>query len=113
MQLVINSPGASLRKTGDRFLVQAGNKKFPVSAHKVQSILITTGVFLTTDAIELATANNIDLVFLDRHGDPFARVWQARMGSTAAIRRRQIEAAEGSEGLTLVRQWVQAKLRHQ
>src|SRR5262249_9250419 len=70
-------------------------------------------VRLTTDAIELATAHNIDMVFLGRDGDPFARVWQTKMGSTAAIRRRQVEAADGPEGLALARDWVLAKLRHQ
>jgi CRISPR-associated protein Cas1 len=113
MQLVINTFGASLRKQGDRFLVKAGDKEFAVSAHKVQSILLTTGAALSTDAIELASAHNIDLVFLDRHGDPFARIWQPKMGSTAAIRRRQVEVADGPEGLAFVREWVQAKLRHQ
>jgi CRISPR-associated protein Cas1 len=113
MQLVINTFGASLRKEGERFLVKAGDKQFAVSAHKVQSILITTGAMLSTDAVELASANNIDLVFLSKYGDPFARVWQAKMGSTAAIRRRQLEAAEGPEGLAFVRGWVEAKLRHQ
>lgn len=28
------------------------------------------------------------MVFLGRDGDPYARVWQTKMGSTAAIRRR-------------------------
>src|SRR5262249_19699913 len=53
------------------------------------------------------------LIFLGRDGDPFARVWQTKMGSTAAIRRRQLEAAEGPEGLAFARGWVAAKLRHQ
>jgi CRISP-associated protein Cas1 len=113
VQLVINTFGASLRKQGEQFVVQAGDKKFAVSAHKVRSILLTTAAHLSTDAIELATQHNIDLVFLDRNGDPFARIWQTKMGSTAAIRRRQLEVAEGSEGLTFVREWVEAKLRHQ
>jgi CRISP-associated protein Cas1 len=113
MQLVINTFGASLRKQGEQFLVRAGEKEFRVSAHKVQSILVTTAAHLSTDAIELATAHNVDLVFLDRHGDPFARVWQMKMGSTAAIRRRQVEAAEAPEGLGFARDWVKAKLGHQ
>lgn len=113
MQLVINTFGASLRKEGERFVVRAGDKHLAVSAHKVRSILLTTAVHLSTDAIELAVANNIDLVFLDRHGDPYARVWQTRMGSTAAIRRRQLEVADGPEGLGIVLEWVGAKLRHQ
>jgi len=35
MQLVTNTFGASLRKQGHRFLIQAGQKQFAVSAHKV------------------------------------------------------------------------------
>lgn len=113
MQLVINTFGASLRKEGERFVVRAGDKKLDVSAHKVRSILLTTAAHLSTDAIQLAVAHNIDLVFLDKHGDPYARVWQTKMGSTAAIRRRQLEVADGPEGLGIVLEWVQAKLRQQ
>ena len=76
----------------------------------MESILITTGVHLSSDVLELANSQNIDVVFLNKFGDPYARVWQAKMGSTAAIRRRQIEIAEGAEGLTLVLDWCQAKV---
>jgi CRISPR-associated protein Cas1 len=113
VQLVINTFGALLRKEGDQFLVRAGDRKFTVSAHKVQSILIATAVSVSSDALELAVAHNIDVVFLGRDGDPFARVWQTKMGSTAAIRRRQLEAAAAPEGLALARGWIEAKLRHQ
>jgi len=58
MQLVINTFGASLRKQGEQFLVKAGDKQLRVSAHKVQSILITTAAHLSTDAIELAILHN-------------------------------------------------------
>ena len=113
MELVINTFGAVLRRQGDRFLVRAGERQLAVSAHKVQGILVTTGVPLSTDALQLAAANNVDVVFLDKFGEPYGRFWQNRMGSTAAIRRRQFEAAEGPEGLDLVRGWVEAKLRNQ
>jgi CRISPR associated protein, Cas1 family len=49
VQLVINTFGAGLRKQGEQFLVQAGEKKLSVSAHKVQSILVTTAVSLSSD----------------------------------------------------------------
>jgi CRISPR-associated protein Cas1 len=113
MQLVINTLGAALRKQGDRILVRAGAKELAVSAHKVQSILVATGVSLTSDVLQLAAEHNIDIVFLDKFGDPYGRFWQNRMGSTAAIRRRQIEIADGPEGLELVRGWIEAKLRNQ
>ena len=63
MQLVINTFGASLCKEGERFLVKAGDKQLAVSAHKVQSILIATGAHLSTDAIQLASEHNVDIVW--------------------------------------------------
>jgi CRISPR-associated protein Cas1 len=113
MQLVINTFGASLKRKGDRFVIRAGQNRLAVAAAKVQSILITTAVYLSSDVVALATANNIDIVFLDKFGDPIARVWPPRMGSTAAIRRRQFEAEAAPEGLAVAREWVAAKLRHQ
>jgi CRISPR-associated protein Cas1 len=113
MQIVINTFGASLRRQGDRFVVKAGAKRQAFSAAKVRSILVTTAVHLTSDAIVLAIQHNIDVVFLDKTGEPIARVWPPRMGSTAAIRRRQLEAASGPEGLAIAREWIASKLSHQ
>jgi CRISPR-associated protein Cas1 len=113
VQLIINTFGASLRKQGDRFLIRAAEKELAVSAHKVQSILIATGVDLSSDAVQLAASHNIDIVFLDVAGEPYGRLWQGRMGSTTAIRRRQLEVAETAEGLGFVREWVEAKVRNQ
>jgi CRISPR-associated protein Cas1 len=111
VQLVIKTFGASLHRLGERIQVRAGGKELSVSAHKVQSVLVATGVTLSSDALRLAAEHNIDVVFLDRFGEPFSRFWQGRMGSAAAIRRRQVEAADGPEALELVRGWVEAKLQ--
>ena len=113
VQLVINTFGASIRKEGERFVLRAGDKRSAVSVHKVHSILITTGAHLSTDAVQLAVEHSVDIVFLDKFGDPYGRVWHCRMGSTAAIRRRQIEAANGDEGLQLVVEWTRVKARSQ
>ncbi len=113
MQLVINTFGASLRRKGDRFIIRSGEHQTAISAQKVRSILIATAVHFSSDAIVLAIAHNIDVVFLEKSGDPVARVWPPKMGSTAAIRRRQLEIAAGSEGLDVARGWVAAKLRNQ
>lgn len=113
MQLVINTFGAALRKRGERFLVSADGREVAVSVHKVHSILVATGVMVSSDALQLAAEHNVDVVFLGGDGEPYARVWQPRLGSTAAIRRRQMEAAAGPEGLGYAREWVEAKLTHQ
>jgi len=41
MQLVLNTFGTALRREGDRFLIQAGDRKLAFSAQKVQSILFS------------------------------------------------------------------------
>jgi CRISPR-associated protein Cas1 len=57
---------------------------------------------ITTQAIAAALENNIDIIFLDTYGDPVGRIWFAKLGSTALIRRKQLEAAEKETGLELV-----------
>jgi CRISPR-associated protein Cas1 len=113
MQLVINSFGAYLRKQGDCFLVKNEDKTFEVSVRKVGSIMITTSAFLSTDAIKAAMDHNIDILFLDEHGDPYGRVWHSKLGSTTLIRRRQLEYADDARGLALAQEWIAAKFDRQ
>lgn len=113
MQLVINTYGSYLRKSGNCFLVKRDDRSFEVAVGKVNSILITTAAYITTDAIKLAVDNNIDIVFLDSHGDPYGRVWHPKLGSTTQIRRRQLEIYDGSEGLNLAKEWGLEKLENQ
>lgn len=113
MQLVINTYGAYLRKQGDCFVVKNEEKQFEVSVRKVDSIMITTGAFLSTDAIKAAMDHNIDILFLDEHGDPYGRVWHSKLGSTTLIRRRQLEYADDARGLALSQGWVAAKFDRQ
>ena len=113
MQLVLNTPGAYLSKSGDCFQIKVGDEKKRISVHKVQSILITTFAAFSSDAIELAMSHNIDVVFLDRFGNPYGRVWQSKLGSTTKIRRRQLEISETGEGLKLVTDWIERKIGNQ
>ena len=89
------------------------DKSFEVAVNKVNSILITTAAYITTDAIKLAVDNNIDIVFLDAHGDPYGRVWHPKLGSTTLIRRRQLEIYESLDGLNLAKEWGLKKLDNQ
>jgi len=113
MQLVINTYGSYLRKSGNCFLIKKDDKRFEVAVNKINSVLITTAAYITTDAIKLAVDNNIDIVFLDAHGDPYGRVWHPKLGSTTLIRRRQLEIYDSSEGLKLAKEWGLKKLDNQ
>jgi len=115
MQLIINTFGTGLRRKGDRLVIKspAAERPVEISAHKVQSLVIATGVYLSSNVVHLASEHNIDIVFLDQSGHPTARVWQTKMGSTATIRRRQLEAAETEEAMRFVRGWIGKKINHQ
>lgn len=113
MQLVINTYGSYLRKNGDCFLVKNEDKVFEVSVKKVDSIMITTSAYLSTDALKFAIENNIDVIFLDEFGDPYGRVWHSKLGSTVLIRRKQLEISAAEEGLELSKEWVIRKLENQ
>lgn len=113
MQLVINTRGAYLKKEKNCFLVKNDEKSFEISADKVNSILITTSATISTDAIEFAVENNIDIVFLNFHGNPFGRIWHSKLGSTTLIRRRQLEAESSTIGFNLVRSWIVQKIDNQ
>ena len=113
MQLVINNFGAYLRKHNDMFLVMMDEKNIEVPVIKVDNIWISTSALVSTDAIQCAMKNNIDIVFLDEYGDPYARIWHPNLGSTPLIRRRQLEASVGDKGLDLVKEWIQKKLKNQ
>lgn len=113
MQLIVNTFGASLRRHDGMFLLKAGERTVTISPRKVQSILLTTGVHLSTDAIRLALEHHIDIVLLDKHGDPYGRFWHCRLGSTTLLRRRLLEVAESADGVQLAQEWVRTKIEQQ
>ena len=80
---------------------------------KLESIIICNQAMVSTPAISLALEHNIDMIFLDKYGFPMGRVWFSKMGSTAMIRRKQLEAACNASGVQLVIGMIQQKLNNQ
>ena len=113
MQLVINTPGTFLTQKDECFRLKQQERTMDISPLKVESIIISNQAMISSQAVVLALEHNIDIVFLDRYGDPVGRVWFSKMGSTALIRRRQLEAMESPLGLKLVLDMVGAKLGNQ
>jgi len=113
MQLVINSPGTFISQKDECFRLKQNDKRFNISPQKVESIVVSNQAMITTQAIIMALENNIDIIFLDSFGNPIGRVWFSKMGSTALIRRKQLEVAENEKGLNLVLDLVKKKMENQ
>ena len=113
MQLVLNTYGAYLSRRGELFQVKVKDQTTEISSRKVRSILISTGAAFSSDAVQLAVEKNIDILFLDKYGDPFGRVWHGRPGSTTAIRRMQLAVAQTDLGVQLALGWIGRKFDNQ
>jgi CRISP-associated protein Cas1 len=118
MQLYLNTYGTYLHIKDAMFEVRVpqeggGHQKHYFAAQKVTSIIITTAGALSTDAVQLALKNNIDIIFADSSGFPLGRIWHSKLGSTTKIRKRQLEASLGREGVHWTIEWLCAKLDNQ
>lgn len=103
MQLVINSYGSYLHIVQDSFEIKLDEKKRRISPKKIDSILITNGCYLSSDAIQLALENKIEIQFLDKYGSPIGKVWHSKMGRTNLVRRKQLKLQDISLGVDIVK----------
>lgn len=113
MQVVITSRGAYLHEKDGLFEVRTPERSVELSPAKVSSIVIGAAATLSTGSIRLAVENNIDILFLDEFGDPFARAWHCGFGSIAAIRRKQMEWAISETGGAWIVDQIADKLDQQ
>ena len=113
MQLILNTPGAYIHCKNDLFEIKVDDVRKSISPKKVQSILITTGVQLSSNAVKLAVENNIDILFLDKFGTPFGRVWHDKLGSTARIRQQQLQISQSEKGCEIGKSFIVQKFDNQ
>jgi len=113
MELIFTTPGTYLNVKDGLFAISSDNKKTTISPAKVERIILTTEAVITTAVIQLTAEHNIDLVILDRSGEPVGRFWHSRFGSITTIRRKQLELNMNDEGLDHAKEWIIAKLGNQ
>ncbi|MBN2664456.1 MAG: CRISPR-associated endonuclease Cas1 [Bacteroidales bacterium] len=115
MQLYINTKGAYVHIKDQMFEIRIKNGnnevvKHHFSAKKIQSIVMSEGIALSTDAVSLSVKNNIDIVFVEWDGRPIGRVWHSKLGSTTLIRKEQLKASISKDGLNAVKNWITTKI---
>src|SRR5208283_5450807 len=95
------------------FLLSAGEVRKEIAPSKLSRIVISPSTTITGQAVILAQENNIDLVIVDKFGDPVGRFWHSKLGRVAVVRRRQLEAASEELGLGLASSLVESKIGNQ
>ena len=113
MQLVINTLGTQIMKKSECFLLKSDDKKQEISAKKINQIILTAGANISTDAMELALENDIDILLIDKQGNPKGRLHNNKMGSIATIRKNQLKLEEHTLGTILIKEIISQKIKNQ
>ena len=113
MHLVLSSYGASLRRENGLFAIRTADTQQQIPPDRVRSITIGKGTLVSSDAVLLAVAHQVDLLFVDQVGRPGGRVWSVRYGSVSDIRRRQLDFLYSPAALEWVRELVLEKINNQ
>ena len=117
MQLFIDSYGTYIHVKDEMFEVRVKKdgeyQKHHYSAKKVTGIVLSPGVALSSDAVKLAVYHNVDILFIENNGRPLGRVWHSKLGSTSKIRKAQLNASTGEQGVYWIKQWIGRKITNQ
>jgi len=113
MKLVLNTYGIDLMVEDKTFLLVTDSKKQAFSPEKIESILITSAVTLSSNAIKLALENNIEIQFLDKYGDSYGKIWHLNFGSIATIRKNQLKFAISEKSGYFAKEIIKTKVKKQ
>lgn len=112
MELVLNSYGVSLNRDNEGFVISSkeGRQRIPVNG--IRSIQISRGAQITSDAVMLAVENEIEIIFMDRGGNPIGRVWSPRYGSISTIRKGQVNFTFSKDAVTWIKKIITSKIEN-
>lgn len=94
MQLVLDTTGLKIQKRNKCFYICSKGKNTIVSPLRIDSILITKDVYLSTSALRLAIKHKIPVIFMNPFGGIEGRVWHSGFGTDSEIRKNQVFFSE-------------------
>lgn len=118
MQLIVDGYRSYIHRKENLFEVETKTetqekKKEEFSADTVSQILITSKASISSGAIQLAMEKQIDIVYLDWYGKPYARTYPCKLGGTTITRRRQATRYLSDEVAGMVKAMIMAKISNQ
>lgn len=113
MELVLNTFGTSLSRDNEAFQIIHKDGKQRVPAQGVKSIQISRGAQITSDAVLLAIENEIEVLFMDKTGNPIGRIWSSKYGSVSTIRKGQLSFTFSSEAVLWIKDVIKQKIENQ
>ena len=113
MELVLDTYGVSLSRDNEGFVVVSDGKKQRIPHSSVDSIQISRGAQVTSDAVLLAIEHEIPVIFTDRGGSPKGLVWSPQYGSVSTIRKGQLSFTASKDAVGWIKDVIVCKIRNQ
>lgn len=109
MQLVLHTPGLTLKVKAGSFSITAGEEHRLVSPKQLNSIAVTAGCLISSAAIELAVEHDLPIYFFDEIGDATACLRSPYFESIASLRRKQVYFDDSAEAIDWVLEIMRVK----
>lgn len=113
MELVLNTYGVSLNRDNEGFVISSNEGSRRIPAEGIKSIQIGRGAQITSDAIMLAVEREIEILFMDRAGNPVGRLWSPKYGSVSSIRKGQINFTFSGKAVDWIKNVILRKVENQ
>lgn len=113
MQLVLNTYGTSLNRDNEGFVITSAEGRQRIPATGIDSIQVSNGAQITSDAVMLAVEREIEVLFTDRGGNPIGRIWSPKYGSVSSIRKGQLAFSFSSDAVEWIKGVIMSKIENQ
>lgn len=113
MELVLNTYGVALSRDNEGFVIVHNDDKQRIATVGIKSIQISKGAQITSDAVLLAIENEIEILFMDKSGNPMGRVWSPKYGSISTIRKGQLNFTFTKDALIWIKDIICNKIGNQ
>lgn len=113
MELVLNTFGTSLSRDNEGFVINYGEGRQRIPAEGIKSIQISKGAQITSDAVLLAIEKEIEVLFMDKAGNPMGRIWSPKYGSVSTIRKGQLSFSFSKDAVSWIKDVLCKKIANQ
>ena len=113
MELILNTFGVSLNRDNEGFVINTSEGKQRIHAVGIDSIQISRGAQITSDAVMLAIEHEIEVMFMDKTGKPIGRIWSPKYGSISTIRKGQLNFIYSHNAVDWIKEVLLKKIENQ
>lgn len=113
MELVLNTFGTLLSRDTEGFVIVTSEGKQRIPADGINSIQISKGAQISSDAVMLAMEREIEVIFMDKGGNVIGRVWSPKYGSISTIRKGQLAFSFSKDALDWIKNVLLQKIENQ